>query len=437
MKMLNRSVRNFFFALTAICMMVVLLPVQTQAANIPGTTGMGTKDDPLVVDTFDELNQAMRSTVSYIELAGNTPINLPAQGATDGSAAIAQLTNTTKHLKITGNVTFVSGGQKYLISVPATSKLIISGDGRLTFRSSIHYQKMWDSACMLYVTGRCEINDKVELYGETYGSSEYITGVRIVDVNAGHLIVKGNPDLKGAVYNGKGWHYKCEDIAAVTVRDHGILEVYGGKFHMDFNSMPSIGIDDANITGALGLYVYYENHYGNNPDERDPNHAVNLYGGSFKGIGVYQWSLRYRDFDNDYWCPVNYLLGDDAQTWVDGNGYTALNDSYSPYTIQYFNNYPTSDGGTEIISSKNYKWIYVISPPNALFFDDESPAASDVQGGAIMYAKTERPYTFRFTAHELSAGYKAAGYKISRLIKLYDVKDNKLLHDVYKDGDET
>jgi hypothetical protein len=85
MKTTTKNGRTVLTVLMVLCTTFVLLAMfarPASAAVIAGTTGSGTADDPIVVDTFDELNQAMRSTVNYIELTGNATINLPAQGGT-------------------------------------------------------------------------------------------------------------------------------------------------------------------------------------------------------------------------------------------------------------------------------------------------------------------------------------------------------------------
>ena len=63
MKAWKNGLKTVFCTMAVLCMMVVVLPILTQAAytegDIAGTTGTGTYGDPVICNTFKELKDAL------------------------------------------------------------------------------------------------------------------------------------------------------------------------------------------------------------------------------------------------------------------------------------------------------------------------------------------------------------------------------------------
>ena len=136
MKAWKNGLKTIFCTVTVLCMMVVVLPVLTQAVytegDIAGTTGAGTHGDPVICNTFDELKAALENQeITYIELK-DARSTLPYKKKEDLDSTIlvrTQQEDKSKILTITGNSEFVANGQKYLIHVPQNTILQINGDG--------------------------------------------------------------------------------------------------------------------------------------------------------------------------------------------------------------------------------------------------------------------------------------------------------------------
>ena len=110
--------------------------------------------------------------------------------SSSSSRAIIQSVGTTKTLTITGNSEFVSNGQKFLIDVPEDTYLMINGDGRLTYTSSLTHREMEDSSALFNVQGLCDVSGNVTLFGNANAATEaYTTGVRVFVMDGGRLNV--------------------------------------------------------------------------------------------------------------------------------------------------------------------------------------------------------------------------------------------------------
>lgn len=433
MKSMAQKVRAFLLGAVSLCLLVSFLPKLTMPARadgvIVGTQGMGTEEDPIVCDTYDEFWQAMRSSANYhILLKISGTVTLPARAPGEGPAAIVQYPGTTKHLTVMMNASFSAGVNGYfnLLHIPVGSKLEIDGTGSLTFSSErtsalSDYNEMWDSSCLLYVNGECTIGESVKLFGKvsTAKNSIYSAGVRVVDVDGGKLTVSGNPTLQGELFQGGN---RCNsNIAAVTVRDMGKLIVTGGRFHMDLTVTDAVeGLDsEANIDYACGLYVYYDPDHYEEWWTHSVSKDISLSGGEFKGLYLFKYGNAPGD---DEFSDI-YLMLDENVKALDYTNvvFCDLNDYRSPYTVKKYK-YTNNIGNKISTEAYNFNWISLIKPENAIAFEEQNPPAKQNAYDTIIRYKGVT-YDFSFTNQKMPDGFKALGYQIKRDIVLYEYED--------------
>ena len=251
-------------ALLCLVMVLTLLPTVAfayTAGEIPGTTGVGTSDDPVEVDTFVEFKAAMENTeithVKLVDLATPGEV-IPAQAVL--AAAVSNM--TAKTLIVDGNVTFYSplgGGNDCLIWPRAN--LTIEGTGKLEYK----HGNTGGSGAVVSMTSHVTltVDGDVTLAGGAHGGSFG----RAIFAQGGTI----NLNAGGATYTGYKALNNSGDIDAVLVMGSAQLNVSGGTFSATKHSGVLADVD------TYGLTINFRaEHTG----------SVSLSGGTYYGIKV-------------------------------------------------------------------------------------------------------------------------------------------------------
>jgi len=404
MKAWKNGLKTIFCTVTVLCMMVVVLPVLTQAVytegDIAGTTGAGEHGDPVICNTFKELKAALEEEeIKYIELKSAGKSTLPYKGSAGSDSAIL-VVGKNKTLTITGDSEFVANGQKYLIHVPKDTILQINGDGKLQYTSSMMHNSMKDSPAVFCIGGGwCTMSDNVELVGEVAAptNTQFTLGVRVIDLAGGRLDISDNVTCRGSVYvgtNDKYW-YRGDGIAAITVLNGGVMNITGGTFSMDEKNPDASKYP--NPTGACGLYLLYS--------ESSPVNNIKISGGSFHGI------------------DLNIYGSTGIDDLVDSKEQVRIWDANTRKFVKCEEKNSPSDetiekDGIAIITYRKYHWIHFMCDKNAMSWDLQIPKRI-LNGDVITYTAGEE-ITFAASANELNQGYIDNGYTVYCAVALYE-----------------
>ena len=218
--------------LLCLVMLFALLPTAAFAAysegDIPGTTGTGTKSNPVIVNTFAEFKAAMESwDISYVKLVATNEI-LPVVEQYQAAIMVAGGPDRTKNLIIEGNSLFRtrldSAVYDSLLYVYYDQTLNVSGNGSLTFCPN----GTNGFNCVVRNEGVCNISD-VTLIGDIGGATVYALAVvnRAGDPSrGGKLNITSGTYVGSTAMNGSG------PYAAVRIVS-GEAEISGGEFRSD------------------------------------------------------------------------------------------------------------------------------------------------------------------------------------------------------------
>ena len=190
------------------------------SGDIPGTTGSGTKTDPVVVDTFAEFKAAMESfDISAVKLTGSSDEVLPEQTELDAAIIVYGPLNR-KQLTIEGKTEFwaPAGNKGYydcLLYVGEATTLTVNGNGKLVFHSRLNN----GINAVIWNEGTCSVSG-VNLDGNI---NTAVYGYAIVNRANGNLTINSGSFSGVTAFDDTG------PFAAVRI-DSGKATIYGGMF---------------------------------------------------------------------------------------------------------------------------------------------------------------------------------------------------------------
>ena len=292
MKKRTSKLLSLLLTLAMVLGMLPAMSITAAAAEplIEGTTGAGTKSDPVIVDTFAELKAALQYVGDlYIRmdefkpsLEGLTYETLK-EGThyTNNESAIKVPANYTKHLELNADVDCrATETEKALYSfITNVGKLYITGTGslRVSFNATAY------SNAIIYnmAPGMVQIDDNVTF--DATQKSIQCHGYAVINYS-------GTLNITGGIFKGENSGPTSSRIAAVSA-DMGTTNISGGTF-------------EAAVTGSgggtgYGLII-------------KDSAAVTLTGGSFKGfylpesttLANYYDTEKYVVTEEDGWTTI-------------------------------------------------------------------------------------------------------------------------------------
>lgn len=255
--------------LLALVMVAGMLPAMGQVAyaysegDIEGTTGTGTKTDPIIVDNFKELKAALglegelyiivnNFTTNVTASTGNETVIYAPDDYIDGDYAIYSKGKKVLTVNTTINVApgSINAGLYGFINVLGT--LEINGTGTIScgFNSVCH-----NAVFEVNYPGQLIVNDGITIKGGYGGGYDKYRGVAILNYS-------GTVTINGGVFWGNGG-IATESSTSAFSNYAGNTTINGGTFNVTSNSS----------AGLFGLLV-----------EKDSK--ITLSGGTYQGIRV-------------------------------------------------------------------------------------------------------------------------------------------------------
>ncbi len=241
MKQSFKKTTSIVLTLVMVLSLVSAIPFATVSAyvagGISGTTGRGqTESDPVVVNTFAELDAALRhAEIKYIKAISPNTLSAISVSSTASNRNVMTLNNTDKHLTVEGTWDFTNNGTcDHLISVSGAT-LELAGSGTIRYS----HNKMGGSGAVIKVhsSGTLKVvSDSITLEG--YGASDLYDAwgdpvyekenqSRAIYVDGGKLEINGGT-YKGSCYA----FYPGDDyyVESVYITNNATATINGGAY---------------------------------------------------------------------------------------------------------------------------------------------------------------------------------------------------------------